>query len=101
MEHGTAVALCGALTASLVIGWLLLSWGVMPPELTITETVKTSYGYRFRRSDGRHFFMRSTQDGSASVFEGIYNRPPQGGITDLATNVTDKIEHAKRAILAF
>jgi hypothetical protein len=53
-------------------------------DLTITDTEAFPGGYTFRRSDGRQFFMRLNQDGSASVFAGMPDRSPQDGISDLA-----------------
>jgi len=70
-------------------------------DLTITDTEAFPGGYTFRRSDGRPFFIRLNQDGSASVFAGMPDRPPQEGISDLAVNVVDKIAKAKSLILTY
>jgi hypothetical protein len=70
-------------------------------NLTITDQEAFQGGYRFLRSDGRPFFMRLNQDGSASVFAGVPDRPSQTGISDLAINVVDKVATAKSLILTF
>jgi hypothetical protein len=56
-------------------------------------------GRTFLRSDGRLFFMRINQDGSASVFAGDPDRPPQEDLGGLDRNVSDKLERAKAIIL--
>jgi hypothetical protein len=70
-------------------------------DLTMADTEAFPGGYIFRRSDGRLFFMRLNQDGSAAVFAGMPNRRPQEGITDLAVNVVDKVVKAKSLILTY
>jgi hypothetical protein len=70
-------------------------------DLTITDEEAFPGGYRFLRSDGRPFFMRLNQDGSASVVAGVPDRPPQEGISDLAINVVDKVATAKSLILTY
>jgi hypothetical protein len=70
-------------------------------DLTITDTVAFPGGYGFRRSDGRPFFMRLNKDGSASVFSGLPDGPPQEGISDLAVNVVDKVAKAKSLIVTY
>jgi hypothetical protein len=71
------------------------------PELTITKTEKIPYGYRFLRSDGREFFMLANTDESASLFAGAFDRPPHEEVSGLDRNITDKVEAAKRLILAY
>lgn len=70
-------------------------------DLTITDEEAFPGGYRFLRSDGRPFFMRLNQDGSASVFAGVRGQPPQDGFSDLAVNVVDKVARAKSLILTY
>jgi hypothetical protein len=71
------------------------------PELTITDTKGTEFGYSFIRSDGRHFFMVIRENGAATVHAGIYGKPPQVDISSLDVNVADKVEAAKALILAY
>ena len=49
--------------------------------------------YRFRRSDGQHFFMIQRGDrGSAVLFAGSSPaRPPQEGIVEFDASISDKI----------
>jgi hypothetical protein len=71
------------------------------PELAITETKPTSYGYSFIRSDGRPFFMLNRDNGGASVYMGVHGRPPQEDVGGLSVDVSDKAQAAKDLILAF
>jgi len=74
----------------------------MTEELTI-EISRMSGVYRFRRSDGQHFFMIQGGDrGNAVLFAGSSSdRPPREGIVEFDASILDKIAAAKRWMLAY
>jgi hypothetical protein len=71
-------------------------------DLTI-EVSRMSGVYRFRRSDGQHFFMIQRGDrGSAVLFAGSSSdRPTQEGLVEFDASIPDKVTAAKRWMLAY
>ena len=70
-------------------------------HLTV-ETISTSEGSDFIRSDGECFFLVGTAAGSAVLYHGpARERPPSTDIVELDVSVTDKLEAARRWVLAY
>ncbi len=65
------------------------------------NVLKTSEGYDFIRSDGERFFLVGKGDGHALLFSGRRNEPPTIGIVDLDISVSDKLEAARKWVLAY
>jgi hypothetical protein len=63
--------------------------------------LKTSEGYDFIRSDGERFFLVSKEDGHAALYVGRRNEPPTTGIVDLDISISDKLEAARKWVLAY
>jgi hypothetical protein len=71
------------------------------PDLTV-ETISTPEGYDFIRSDGQRFHLVGTDNGHAVLYAGPQrNKPPAVGIVDLDVSVSDKLEAARRWVLAY
>ena len=63
--------------------------------------VQREGGFNLIRSDGRRFFLDYRDNGSAVLYAGQRDKPPQTVILDLTVSVQDKLEVAKQWALAY
>jgi hypothetical protein len=65
------------------------------------NVLKTLEGYDFIRSDGECFYLVGKDDGHAVLYVGRRIQPPSSGIVDLDISISDKLEEARKWILAY
>ena len=70
-------------------------------QLTV-EAIKSDEGYNLVRSDGQRFLLIWQTNGHAALYAGANpHEPPMIGIVDFDVSVSDKLEAARRWVLAY